>query len=114
MFMLGGYNNHVSGSIVLCPRLDAQSLDQAAVLGHMSMIFAILATPLGRYALIALIAVVAVGAFALYWRGQGEAAAAAAAAALALERSTAAARARAKVKHTPEAINADPHNRDLR
>ena len=32
----------------------------------------------------------------------------------AVRRATEANRARAKVKHTPEAINADPHNRDLR
>jgi len=80
----------------------------------MAFLFSMIATPLGRYAILALVAVVALGAFALYWRGQGEAAALAAAAAIALERTTAANRARAKVKHTDEAINADQNNRDLR
>jgi len=73
---------------------------------------AFLASPLGKYLVIGLGAVLAVGAFYLWARGQGEAAAGAAAAALAIERARAAAKARASVDQRPGAMDRDPHNRD--
>lgn len=73
---------------------------------------AFLAGPVGKYLIIGLGAVLLAGAAYLYVYHQGEAAAGAAAAAIALERARAAAKARAKVDNRPEAIDADPYNRD--
>lgn len=80
----------------------------------LGLILRFLATPLGRWVAIGLAVALAVGCFYLWAYHRGAAVTLAAAAAASAATIARANKARAAVKDTPEAINADPANRDRR